>query len=138
MLTKDLVSFKRIVQKPITLSDGFHLPVGAYICTVVTSAIGRESEPFDGSRYSKKREGGGTKTTRDQYTSTDREHITFGHGRYACPGRFIAAVEIKTVLAAMLRRYDIKFEDEQTRPKSLQVLELEFQDPRTRVLVRER
>lgn len=122
----------------MTLSDGFRLPLGAYICTVVTSTIGRESEPFDGFRYSKKREDGGTRTTKDQYSSTDRENITFGHGRYACPGRFIAAVEIKAVLAAMLRRYDIKFAGNGKRPKSLQVLELEFQDPRTRVLVRER
>lgn len=122
----------------MTLSDGFRLPVGAYICTVVTSTIGRESEPFDGFRYSKKREDGGSRTTRDQYSSTDREHITFGHGRYACPGRFIAAVEIKAVLAAMLRRYDIRFAGDGKRPRSLQVLELEFQDPRTRVLVKER
>lgn len=141
-----LVSFKRIVKEPLILSDGLTLPTNTYVCVVHTASIGRESEPFDGFRYSKKRDGGGcgvegarsSSSTRDQYSSTDRDHNTFGHGRYACPGRFIAAVEIKMVLAEMLLRYDVKFIGGEGRPKNMQFAELGFQDPRVRVFVRER
>lgn len=123
----------------MTLSDGFNLPIGAYICVVNSATFCRESEPYDAFRYSKKREdGSGARSTRDQYSSTDRDHITFGHGRYACPGRFIAAVETKMVLAEMLQRYDVKFGGVEGRPKNLQVLEIAFQDPRARVFIRER
>jgi cytochrome P450 len=139
MYTPDAVSLKRIVKEPMTLSDGLSLPVDAYVCVVNSATFDRETETFDAFRYSKKREGGnGAPSTRDQYTTTDRDHITFGHGRYACPGRFIAAVETKMVLAEMLQRYDIKFSGTSGRPKPLQAFEIAFQDPRTRVLIRER
>ena len=137
------VSFKRMVKEPITLSDGLVLPKDTYICVVNTSSIGREEEPFDGYRYTRKRDQGNAGATlpRNQYSSTDKDHITFGHGRFACPGRFVASVEIKLVLAAMLERYDLAFDQEgqsSTRPPNLHVLELGFQDPRVKVYVRER
>lgn len=119
------------------MSDGLTLPVGAYISVVNTSNIGRENVPFDGYRYCKKRDDSGS-NARNLYSSTDRHHLTFGHGRFACPGRFVAAVEIKLVLAAMLERYDITFGEGRGRPNNLQVLELGFQNPMVRVMIRER
>lgn len=153
------VSFKRIVKEDIILSDGLILPTGAYICVVNTSGIGCESEEFDGLRYARKRtslletqpadqgehQGPELKARQTWYSSTDRSHITFGHGRHACPGRFIAAVEMKLVLATLLMRYDMSFGDggktrqaEDRRPKNLQVLELGFQDPSVRTYFRKR
>ncbi|KAI1464315.1 cytochrome P450 [Daldinia caldariorum] len=131
------LSFKRIVKEKLTLSDGLVLPKGAYICVVNTSSLGCENDDFDGFRYSKKRQDPGF-MTRHQYSSTDSSHITFGHGRFACPGRFIAAVEIKLVFATMLGRYDISFGEGRGRPRALQVLELGFPDPTQEVYVRER
>jgi cytochrome P450 len=37
------------------------------------------------------------------------EHIAFGLGRYACPGRFFAAHEVKIAMCHILLKYDIKF-----------------------------
>lgn len=138
----------------MTLSDGLVLPKDAYICVVNSSSIGREDERFDGFRYAQKRPGqsggvtGGStasKARQTWYTSTDRSHITFGQGRYACPGRFVAAVEIKLVLAAVLMRYDFSFGEKgemdlgpERRPKNLHLLELGFTDPSARVYLRER
>lgn len=133
---KFIVSFKRIVKEQLTLSDGLVLPKGAYICVVNTPSIGREADRFDGFRYSKMREDSAS-MTRHQYSSTDRDHITFGHGRFACPGRFAAALEIKLVLATMLARYDFKFEDGRGRPPNLQFLELGFQNPAEKIYIRE-
>ena len=141
------VSFKRIVREPITLSDGLKLPKGAYISVVNTSHFQLEegfenaegdSKTFDGLRYYRKHSDPAFKS-RFQYASTDKDHITFGHGRFACPGRFVASVEMKMILVHILLKYDLKFAGEKTvRPKNLQVLELGFQNPAARFQVRER
>lgn len=41
-------------------------------------------------------------------TTVGLEHLTFGIGSHACPGRYFAANEIKYVIAEMLVRYNIK------------------------------
>jgi cytochrome P450 len=45
---------------------------------------------------------------------------SFGHGRQACPGRFFAVRLLKTVIAEIIMRYDLRFSAGiQTRPESL-------------------
>ncbi|EMR85764.1 putative cytochrome p450 protein [Botrytis cinerea BcDW1] len=144
-LFSNTVSFKRIVKQPIELSDGLRLPKGAYICVVNTSQVeldedfeNTDSANFDGLRYYKKRLDPAFKN-RYQYSSTDKSHVTFGHGRYACPGRFVASVEMKMILVHILLHYDLKFTAGKTeRPHNLQVLELGFQNPSARVLIKGR
>lgn len=144
------VSFKRVVKEQMTLSDGLVLPKDAYIAVVNSGYIGRENERFDGFRYATSQAGqsssSSSKTRQSWYTSTDREHISFGQGRHACPGRFVAAVEMKLVLAEMLMRYDISFVENgemssgaaEKRPKSMHLLELGFTDPSAKVYIKER
>lgn len=43
-----------------------------------------------------------------QLVSTLPEHMAFGYGKYACPGRFFAANEIKLALCQLLLKYDWK------------------------------
>lgn len=38
--------------------------------------------------------------------NTSPEHLAFGHGAQACPGRFFAAVLTKVVLSHLLLKYD--------------------------------
>lgn len=38
--------------------------------------------------------------------NTSSEHLAFGHGAQACPGRFFAAVLSKVVLSHLLLKYD--------------------------------
>lgn len=135
------VGFKRVVKEPITLSDGLQLPKGTYICVVTTSHLQDDIAPpgpnnFDGFRYHKKAMEAGF--GRYQYSCTDGDHIHFGHGRYACPGRFAASVEIKIILARILLHYDMKFPKGQGRPKNMAVLELSFQDPAGRIMFKQR
>lgn len=126
----------------MTLSDGLVLPKDAYIAVINSGCIRDARESFDGFRYAKKESGQtSSKTRQSWYTSTDHEHITFGQGRHACPGRFVAAVEMKLVLAEMLMRYDFSFGENgavMNRPKTLHLLELGFTDPAAKVYVRER
>lgn len=42
-----------------------------------------------------------------QFVTTTSESTVFGHGRWACPGRFFASNEIKSILIQLLQRYDI-------------------------------
>ena len=85
------------------LSDGLVLPKDTYICVVTTSHLQDEvSAPgdFDGFRYYK--EAPASESDLYQYSSTDSEHMHFGPGRYACPGRFVASTEIKIILSRIL------------------------------------
>lgn len=40
--------------------------------------------------------------------NTSPEHLAFGHGAQACPGRFFAAVLSKVVLSHLILKYDWK------------------------------
>lgn len=44
-----------------------------------------------------------------QLVSATAERLAFGFGKHACPGRFFAAQELKTMLAHVLLKYDIEF-----------------------------
>ncbi|KAK4078372.1 uncharacterized protein Triagg1_3388 [Trichoderma aggressivum f. europaeum] len=57
----------------------------------------KKSEPEEGTRI----RGLGMVTTSPQ-------HLAFGHGRHACPGRFFVAHELKLIMIHLLLNYDIK------------------------------
>lgn len=119
-LTK-LASFHRKVLKTVTLSSGQVLPAGS---TIEVSAVGvnlddeifPDSEKFDAFRYYRAREEGtkekGARSAEtvatNQFVSVNPNHLSFGYGRHACPGRFFAANEIKMILSNALLRYDLK------------------------------
>ncbi|KAJ7772406.1 cytochrome P450 [Mycena metata] len=56
-----------------------------------------------------------------QMITTAVDHLPFGNGRQACPGRFFAATELKAMLAHLVVNYDIKAEVEGVRPPDAMV-----------------
>lgn len=70
-----------------------------------------------------------------QLVATSADHITFGHGQHACPGRFFAADEIKTVLILMLARYDFELVGV---PKVLKYGFVLASDPSAKIRIRKR
>ena len=44
-----------------------------------------------------------------QYVMTSDKNLHFGHGKHACPGRFFAANEVKTLLVLLLMRFELTF-----------------------------
>ncbi|KAK6209890.1 cytochrome P450 [Colletotrichum tabaci] len=104
-----LASMQRIATADVTLSDGTFIPKGA--CVSVSShalwdpEVYPEPEKWDGYRFYRLREEAG-KENFAQLVSTAPEHLGFGHGKHACPGRFFAANEIKIVLAHILLQYE--------------------------------
>lgn len=76
-----------------------------------------EPDKFDGLRFSKLREQVGN-DKKFQHTSTGTDNINFGHGIWACPGRFFASAEIKVILAYIITNYDLKLKPGTGKPGS--------------------
>ncbi|KAL5522640.1 hypothetical protein ACEPAG_8658 [Sanghuangporus baumii] len=85
--------------------------------------------------------------TRDQMVSTSTEFLPFGHGRHGCPGRFFAALELKTMLAYLVMTYDMKLDveekgegkgGERTPPKASYFASAVMPDSKARILFRKR
>ena len=137
-----LVDFHRIVQKPLTLSDGLHLPAGTHICAASYS-IAQDpnnipnSQNFDGFRYYNLRKQP-NEDNKHQFATTDKNHLHFGRGKYACPGRFFASAELKMIIAHLILRYDFKYPEGQGRPANLNADEFLYPDPAARLLIKQR
>ncbi|KAI1500518.1 cytochrome P450 [Biscogniauxia marginata] len=120
-----LLSFNRRVMKSLQLSDGTEIPSGSFIC-MATNSIAHDPEnypnpnQFDGFRFYKKRLSSQMDANLHQFASTGPNSLAFGHGKFACPGRFFAAAQIKVIIATILFQYDISFPDGQSaRPENI-------------------
>ncbi|KAJ5107504.1 hypothetical protein N7456_004179 [Penicillium angulare] len=118
-----LANMPRIVTHP----DGIHLPTGHYLphgTRIMVRAHTLNMDPdlypdptkFDAFRFSRLRETPGSEF-KYQHVTTGTDNINFGHGLWACPGRFFASSQMKVVVAYILRHYDIKLPEGQPRPK---------------------
>lgn len=108
----------RYVDKEVRLSDGTTLPRGSRIMVSTNYMDVRvypEPERFDASRFLKLRAQPGQENSW-QFVTTSPEHLHFGHGQHACPGRFFASNEVKIALCQMLLKYDWRFEPGTARP----------------------
>lgn len=95
--------------------DGLEIP--AHTLTGMSSQelnmdpqVFHEPEIFDARRFMKLRESTGL----SKYTfAAAAEDITinFGAGQHACPGRALAGTTIKIILAELIRKYDMRFEN---------------------------
>ncbi|KAF4535002.1 Cytochrome p450 [Lasiodiplodia theobromae] len=132
-------AMQRRVEKTVTLSDGTRLPKGSFISVPTYQMFdpkywGPDAEKFDGHRFLNMRNQPGQEN-RWQFVTTSAEHLGFGHGQHACPGRFFASNEIKIAIAHLLLKYDWKFEGGQ--PKSLTESEY-VPDPSAKIFYKSR
>ncbi|KAF4483853.1 Cytochrome P450 monooxygenase gliF [Colletotrichum fructicola Nara gc5] len=74
-----------------------------------------EPEKFDAFRFSRMREQPGQEM-KFQHTSTGNDNINFGHGIWACPGRFFASAQIKVVAAHLIRNFDMRLTPGEKKP----------------------
>jgi cytochrome P450 len=98
----------RLVTRSIKLSDGSLLPAGVRIMVAnsfTDPSVYTDPEIFDPYRSLGKREQLGQRMGW-QHVSLSPEHMAFGYGRHACPGRFFASNEIKVALCHLLTEYD--------------------------------
>ncbi|KAF8833162.1 cytochrome P450 [Paxillus ammoniavirescens] len=116
------VSMSRKAMKDFTLSDGTVLPQGTIVtiasqATRLDNGYYENADVFDPFRFANMREEDGD-DAKHSFASTNPEYLAFAHGRHACPGRFFVATALKSMLAHVVLSYDIKLEDNATRPRS--------------------
>ncbi|KAH6995272.1 cytochrome P450 [Ilyonectria destructans] len=134
----DLTTFQRMALTPFDLPDGTHVPAKTKL-EIATSAINMDAayfedpETFDGFRFYRRRQNGETNLA---YTSVGKTNLGWGVGRHACPGRFLADIEIKLVVSEILLHYDIKNPEGQGRHKNVEFEAVVFPDPEAEILLK--
>ena len=103
----------RVVKEKIVLSDGTTLPKGSRCFAAwpyMDPALYPDSEKFDAYRFLRLSENVG-KGGKWRYTDPSAEHMAWGLGKHACPGRFMAGNLTKIALCFLLLKYDWKLKD---------------------------
>lgn len=131
-----------MAEVPLTLTDGTYIPAGTQLCTASyhisqDSSFATDANTFNGFRYYEKRQVS-EEAERNLFVSTDKDHHHFGHGRYACPGRFFASDVLKMILGQMILDYDFKYPDGHGHPRNLTTDEFIYPDLTARLLMRRR
>ncbi|KNG87425.1 hypothetical protein ANOM_004275 [Aspergillus nomiae NRRL 13137] len=94
----DAVNLVRMARRDVQMGD-YIVPKGSLVLPLVSlsnhSPRYNDGDPkkFDGMRWVEKQKAAST---------TDPGHLSFGLGRWACPGRFLAVAEIKLAVFALL------------------------------------
>ncbi|KAL4972047.1 cytochrome P450 [Aspergillus desertorum] len=117
-----IISMHRLAEKTIKLSDGTVIPKRSNL--IVSSqrmwdvSIYPSPEKFDPYRFLRLRETPGHETSA-QFVSPSPEHMGFGFGKHACPGRYFAANEIKIALCHILLKYDFQLTEAWKNPRPI-------------------
>jgi len=131
----------RIALKDFTFTDGTFIPKGTNVS--IAAEMHRDEnnyanpEIFDGFRFADMGLSAGD-SGKYQMVATSPDHLVFGHGRHACPGRFFAANELKMMMAHLVLTYDVKLENEGVRPPNLWFTSVCVPGEKVEVLFRKR
>ncbi|KAJ7116110.1 cytochrome P450, partial [Mycena crocata] len=139
---------KVVAKEGFVFSDGTVIPYGSFL-NVSGRFVQHDSanydhpEVFDGFRFSCLREKQAHEHDegifRRHLISTGPDHLPFGHGKHACPGRrFFAATGLKTMVAHLLLNYDIKADDEGVRPPDHSFGLVRTPNPTAKIWIRKR
>ncbi|KAI1130920.1 cytochrome P450 [Nemania abortiva] len=120
------LGFDRKVISPIELSDKTILQPGTTIAIPggpmsLDPAYYDHARDFDAFRFYRPEEGDtASVNTQQDYTGIEPGNLSWGNGRFTCPGRWYASAMIKLIMANLLLSYDISFPDGQnTRPPNV-------------------
>ncbi|KAJ5304275.1 uncharacterized protein N7443_003935 [Penicillium atrosanguineum] len=134
------VSMRRIVGKDFELSDGTNIPKGVQLMVSAdwhwNSDFYENPLVFDPYRFLKMKQIPG-RESHAHLVSPSPEHMGFGYGNHACPGRFFAVNEIKILLCHLLLKYDLK-PAEGSVPTVLRYGVAMNSDPQAKISIRRR
>jgi cytochrome P450 monooxygenase-2 len=102
---------QRIATKDVTLDEGIRIRRGERVAVDSSSMkdpkMYENVDRYDIYRFKHMREDPAT-MNKAQLVTTSPDHLAFGHGQHACPGRFFASNEVKVALCHLLLKYDWK------------------------------
>ncbi|KAE8168343.1 cytochrome P450 [Aspergillus tamarii] len=106
-------NMERLAKERVVLPDGLIIPKGTAImvsaCHMMDSSVWPDGDKYDGYRFANLRKNAKDSLTSPfQFTSTGPNHMGFGHGKQACPGRHYAAVFAKILLCHVLLKYNFE------------------------------
>ncbi|KAK8867734.1 cytochrome P450 [Apiospora arundinis] len=149
--------FRKVMVDGLVTEDGIPLPKGALLSMLAYPAhreadfLGEEPGKFDPFRFSRAREAAAAASGDDaedgklglrnlSFVSTGPYNLPFGHGKHACPGRFLIDFELKMIMAYLLQNYDLEFppEYEGKRPPCYHMAEAIFPPADAKVRVKRR
>lgn len=110
--------------REVRLKGGLVLPKGSYLIIPAGMAsldgeYWEAPEEFRGFRFAELRMASKENRDKYQFATVSTRTMNFGYGREACPGRFFASFEIKSIMLQLLATFDLKLVDEKTgRPKN--------------------
>nr|BCP96884.1 cytochrome P450 oxidase [Penicillium shearii] len=111
-----LYTLSRIALEPITLDDGTQIKKGEQVKISTdhmwNSSIWPDAAQFDGYRFQRFRDNP-DQSSAVSFVSLSANHMGFGYGKHACPGRFLAAIEAKVALCHLLLKYDFELENKE-------------------------
>jgi cytochrome P450 len=99
------------------LPEGTHIAVNNYSILHDNANYGPDAEGFKPFRFVDPHLGHGqaqAKGSRKTFTTTSPEYLVFGHGKYACPGRFTGATTLKICFGLAILNYE--FDSLTSRP----------------------
>ncbi len=141
-----LVGFDRKVMSTIKLSDGTIILPGDTIA-MPSGPMAQDQiyydnpTKFDGFRFlnATAKEQDAPQSMENEYTGIEPGNLTWGNGRFSCPGRWYASLMMKLLLARFILEYDLEF------PESQNVQPLDFvmdvhvlPDMKQRILIKKR
>ena len=132
--------WRRIALRDIELSNGYTVRKGTRVLVssvhMQDSQYYENADQFDSHRFLRMRDSPET-AKQAHLVSTSEQHLGFGHGQHACPGRFFAANEIKIALCHLLLKYDWKL-PEGHDPRNKAIGMTLVLDPHGKLLIRRR
>ncbi|KAH8589065.1 cytochrome P450 monooxygenase-like protein [Bisporella sp. PMI_857] len=135
-----MLPMRRFAVRDVVLPDGITIRKGERTSidgyNMINPDLYENPEKFDIYRFLRMRGEPGNEI-KAQFVSTSPEHLSFGHGHHACPGRFFASNEVKVALCHLLLKYDWKLAPGSTVNPVIMGAEKSV-NPETKVLYRRR
>lgn len=142
---------RKVMTHGVVTPDGQDLPKGTLISFLtypvhVSAENHSDALQYDPFRFARLRKGASSPSTAATspasppitFVTTSADFLPFGHGRHACPGRFLIDFELKMVVSYILGNYDIRFPEEYggKRPLNVWITEATFPPAGVRICLK--
>ncbi|KAL9028492.1 MAG: hypothetical protein Q9196_003147 [Gyalolechia fulgens] len=142
----DTLSARLILLTAAALSDGTVIHPGETIA-MPSEPMSQDTEYYDdalrfnGDRFYQAMTKGPdeSRSLNYKYTEIEPGNLSWGNGRFSCPGRWYASMMMKLLLATLILRYDFEFPPDQTgRPSNVVVDVHVLPDMKRQILIKRR